>query len=317
MKRKLVLALSLLAALLCACGSDDAPASSPPVSSRTEAASLDVMYVPVGEGALYFEQGSGTESALTLQLPKDLLDENGEPIMQEDLNRGDVLRLYFSQPCEIGETWPGQLFTEADRAQVLRRGRPEDADKYQDAVDAFYHPDPLRIPYLQFTHIEGIAACGGSMDPETESYEWDCTDETGEPVHLSRQADHPLLREDLSQLSFSGPAPLELQVEKNVLEWEVRRWDASQKGEESLPEGELVTLTPGSVAGEGVEPAGEPSDPPLRAVAEDAAPGQVYQVTARWEQGWVSYAFEIVSAPSLEAPEADGEEEAASVPASQ
>lgn len=315
MKQKLVLVLAVLAVFLCACGSDDAPASSPPVSSRTEVASLDVMYVPVGDGALYFQQGSGAESALTLQLPEDLRDENGEPITREDLNRGDILHLCFSQPYEIGETWPGQLFTEADYAQVLRRGRPEDADKYQDAVDAFYHPDPLRIPYLQFTHIEGLAACGGSMGPETESYEWDCTDEAGEPVHLSRQADHPLLREDLSQLSFSGPAPLELQVEKDVLEWEARRWDVSQKGDASLPEGELVTLIPGSVAGEGVNPAEEPADPPLQAVVEDAAPGQVYQVTARWEQGWISYAFEIVSAPSPEAAGADGEE-VTSVPAS-
>ncbi len=268
MKRNLISALLCCAVILTAlsaCGSDGAapagetpsssqpPSSAPTASSQPETVSLDVMYIPLDNGgALYFTQSDSSEELMVLRLPEDLRDESGEPITQEDLNRGDVLRLYFSQGYSVNETWPGQLATEADYAEVLHRGKPEDADKYQDAVDSFYQPDPLRIPYLQFTHIEGIAACGGSMGPETESYEWDCTDEAGKPVHLSHQADHPLLRDDLPQLSFSGPSPLELQVEKDVLEWEVCRWDVSQKGDESLPDGKPVTLVPGSVTAAGI-----------------------------------------------------------------
>lgn len=310
MKHKIFIVALLfctMTAFLSACGSNDGKAgassglaaSQPiPQSSQPEDSVLDVMCVPLGDGGeggfLYFDQAEGADSALTLQLPEDLRDENGEPITREDLNRGDILRLRFSQPYDIGETWPGQLFTEANYAQVIHRGKPEDADQYQEAVDAFYHPDPLWIPYLQFTHIDGMAACGGSLDPETESYEWDCTDENGEPVHLSHQAEHPLLRKDIPQISLSGPFPLELALEKGVLEWEVRRWEVSQKGDEGLPEGELVTPVPGSVTAEGIDPAEDTSPgAPIRAVVEDAAPGQIYQVTARWEQGWVSYGFEL------------------------
>ncbi len=312
MKRNLISALlccAVILMVLSACGSDDIPSAGgissengsvsalPSSSSQSAHSFLELMYIPLGEGgedgAVYFDQADG--SALTLQLPEDLRDENGEPITREDLNRGDVLRLCFSQPCSIGQTWPGQLFTEADYAQVIHRGKPEDADKYQDAVDTFYQPDPLRLPYLQFTHIDGISARGGSLSAEEESYEWDCTDENGEPVHLSQKADHPLLREDLPQIHMSGPFPLELCVEADVKEWEVRRWDASQKGDESLPEGELVTLVPGSVTVDGIKPAEEGSpEASTRAVAEDAAPGQVYQISARWEQGWVIYGFELI-----------------------
>lgn len=311
MKRNLILAPLLLAAavLLSACGSDNTPSAGgasseiepasalPSSSSQPEVYTLDLMYIPLGEGgkdgSLYFDQTDN--SALTLQLPEDLRDEDGKPITREDLNRGDVLRLFFSNGYTIGMTWPGQLFTEPDYAQVIHRGEPEDADKYQDAINSFYHPDPLHIPYLQFTHIHDGAAYGGSLAPEEGSYEWDCTDETGKPVHLSQQAEHPLLRKELPQLSFSGPFPLELRVGKDALEWEVRRWDASQKGDESLPEGELVTLIPGSVTTDGIKPAEEGSpEASVLAVVEDAAPDQVYQVTARWEEGWVSYGFELV-----------------------
>lgn len=308
MKRNLTLALLLLtaAALLCSCGSDNTPSARetlsgsapssalPPSSSQPEPLSLDLMYIPLGDdGAIYFDQADG--SALTLQLPEDLRDENGKPITREDLNCGDILRLSFSNGYTIGMTWPGQLFTEADYAQVTHRGKPGDADKYQDAISSFYQPDPLYIPYLQFTHIDDGVAYGGSLAPEEGSYEWDCTDETGEPTHLSRKAEHPLLRQDLPRLSFSGPFPLELRVGKGVLEWEVRRWDTSQKGDESLPEGELVTLIPGSVTADGVKPAEKGShEASVLAVVKDAAPGQIYQVTARWEEGWVSYGFELV-----------------------
>ncbi len=306
MKRDFLLILLLAAAMsvLCACGSDDAssaggissasaPASSLSASSgQPEPLSLDLMYIPLGEaGAVYFDQAD--DSALTLRLPEDLRDENGEPIAREDLNRGDVLRLYFSQGYEIGETWPGQLFTEADYAQIIQRGKPEDADKYQNDVDAFYHPDPLRLPYLQFTHIDGMSARGGSLSAEEGSYAWDCTDENGEPVHLSREAGHPLLRQDISEIPMACAAPLELYLEGDVQSVEVRRWPASSRGDKSLPEGESVRFVYGSVSAEGVESLPAASNGPQRIVVEDAGPGYVYEVRGQWEQGFAAYAFFI------------------------
>ncbi len=308
MKRDLLLILLLAAAMsvLCACGSDDRMApggsiSGSPASSSEEAVSRDSTYCTLPSSSLepeistidviYFVEEDGSvryyrpddciPRVLNLCLPEDLRGQNGEAISQEDLRHGDVLRLYFSEGYsygEIGENGFAQLSTDADYAELLFRRQP----------------DPMRIPTLQFTHIDGITARGGSLSPEEGSYAWDCTDENGEPVHLSREAEHPLLREDIPQIPMSGPFPLELCVETGALDWEVHRWDASQKGDESQPAGELVTTTPGAVTTEGIEPPVEDAPTsPVRAVVEDAAPGQIYRVTVRWEQGWAAYDFEL------------------------
>ncbi len=218
-----------------------------------------------------------------------------DPIAKSDLERGNVIRLHFSKGYYIGMTWPGQLIGKADYGQIISRGKPEDADKYQDAVDTFYQPDLLAIPDLQFTYIDDISACGGSLSAETGSYQWDCTDETGQPRQLSREADHPLLRDDLPQISMPGNLPLELTLGKDALQWEVRRWPVSEKGDESLPEGEQVTPTPGAITTDGIDPDQTDAGSALRAVIEDAGPGFIYQVLTEWEQGTITYSFEIVA----------------------
>lgn len=310
----ILLVLCALAVVLSACGNDSErgsvsggssehalqsdTASVPQSSSASQepegVTTLDVMFFPLGQGeALFFVQsGEDTDSPLFLRLPEDLRDENGEPAIKGDLNRGDVIRLYFSKGYSIKASSPGQLATEADYAQIIHRGKPEDADKYQKVIENFYQPQALNLPHLQFTHFD--AGCrGGSMAADTETYEWDYEDENGTAQHVENEAAHPLLRQDISEIPMACAAPLELYLDGDVQSVEVRRWPASSRGDDSLPEGELVHFVYGSVTAEGVESLPAASNGPQRIVVEDAGPSYVYEVRGQWEQGFAAYAFLI------------------------
>ncbi len=256
-------------------------------SERVEAGSFEALYYPLGKdgnaGHLLFSQSDNLIFRLR-PFPEKILDQNGNSIAYEDLKKGNLLRVDVKDGWYNAEAMPRTIDT-ACRVQVIREGSPEDAEPYREQVNYFFQPQippALQITYEETFLGSGIAV-GSTFEASEASYEWSYEDVDGVPQRISQERPHPLLQDKLAELELAEPTDLELSVRTEGLEeFSILRWDAGLKGREDLPEGESTAYTEGEHGSK---------------VLSDVEPGWVYQVTARWEQGWVSCAFETVSAP--------------------
>lgn len=233
------------------------------------------MYVPYGEDQyIMADQDNGT--IFTVTMPEEIYDTDGKKIKPEDLEKGNILRIYGNGI--MLESYPGQ-YPGVSKIEVVEKGKASDADQYQSIIDQIYHePDPAETPFMNVEYKTDSAVV--SAMTTSGAYKWIYTDKEGQ-TH-SEQTDSPFILtwEVISDITLDGPTDVTLIFSKKPDSIEVERWSSDERrvaGEESNnpPEGEAVK-------------AEETEEGWILSGVES---GAIYRVTAHWEDSYVEYGF--------------------------
>ncbi len=234
------------------------------------------MYVPYGDegGYLMVDQESG--SVFTVTMPEEIYDIDGNKIGQEDLEKGNILRIYGNGI--MMNSYPGQ-YPGVTKIQVEETGSPSDADQYQEIIDGIYQaPDPAEVPLLSLEYRTTQAIVSAATS--TGSYRWEYPAEDG--TMTEEVADAPVISqwEVLNEIDFAEPTDLTLSFTETPKQVTVTRWPESVKGQAELPEGETVEV--------------KETENAQQYLLEKTDTGYLYLVKAEWENGYTDYGFQTV-----------------------
>lgn len=235
-----------------------------------------VMYVPFGENShVMVDQDTGSVFCVTM--PEDIYDTDGSRITESDLKKGDLLTIYGNGI--MLESYPGQ-YPGVTKIEVTKRGKPSDADQYQNIVDQIYQePDPSERPHL------GIEYRTDTMNVYTYitegGFQWTYTDENGQTQSVTTDSAFILSWKNIADMTLDPEHGTDLTLcfsaepESITAErWPSGLMDTYQDGDE-VPGSETVTVTKDSQG----------------FVIRDALSGYVYRITGTWENGTVEYGF--------------------------
>lgn len=233
---------------------------------------LRAMYIPVGEaGHLMIAQETG--AVFTVTMPEEIYDTEGNRIEKEALERGNILDVYGNGIMTM--SYPGQ-YPGVTKIEVAEKGDPADADEYQEIVDQIYQePDPSEIPYMDVEYKTSQAIVTAAAT--TGGYEWNYVDENGEGVSKIADSSEIFYWDTLSEMTPDDTTDMELRFSQRPQEVTAQRWPSSAGSSGEVPEGETVSV---EAEGDGF-------------ILRGAEKGYLYQITAKWENGTVTYGFSV------------------------
>lgn len=224
------------------------------------------------EGMLFIEPE--TESPFYVYIPEDnIFDENGEKLGLEDMGDGDIFAFYGEGI--VMESYPAQYpaITEVRRIQD---GDAQDTEPYKDILAQIYQePDPSEIPFMNVENRRMDSVVTVMTEPL--GYEWSYETANGEKESIIACGTHVLDMKETEPIRLDEEtADIKLFFSKSPKSVKVRRWDKGMKAEDAGEgEGQKVDL--------------EKKEAVLRNARKDS----VYEVTAEWEQGTVTYGFVV------------------------
>lgn len=235
------------------------------------------MYVPMGNDGAYILVDQQTEMAFTVTMPQQLYGVSGERIEPQQLKKGNILEI-TGDGCML-ESYPGQ-YPGVHSIRVLQQGKPEDADIYQQLVDSIWQePDLSEPPELSAEYETPMAVVVARV--ARGGWEWSYTDENGQTQTMVSCGAHPL---QWGELLDENPLHIDEGTDIRLLFYPIKPeqvqavcWPASCRSsqEEDISQGEAAVIE----KEEG------------NFVLRQAEPGSVYQITASFSAGEVSYAF--------------------------
>ena len=188
-------------------------------------------------------------------------DAGGKDLLPEEITVGQVVSYSYASALE---TWPSSLY---GCEEVSLTGETEDVSGLVAAWNASQaelsgaSEDGYGMPTLQILQQNGKTASSTSPLRGTSSWSRDGRSVMQDSGHPLRWEDAHLVSVSLSQgtrltLSFGGTdgAPDAVTI---------RRWDASDRGSRTIPDGETVDFSEG--------------------FAFEAKPDSVYEVSAQWD----------------------------------
>lgn len=237
-----------------------------------EQGAITAMYIPFGEGGYIFV--SEQAGVFTVTFPEKIYDINGNKITQEQLVKGNVVKIYGNGI--MLESYPGQ-YPGVTKMEVIKQGNPADADAYQNLVDEIYtEPDPAEPPTMNLGYTTDLASVIVMVN--RGGYEWVYIDKDYLSNAVVADAAHVLqwkIGEELADVKITEPLDITLCFSQMPEEVEVVRYDSELLGTENIPEGEKVTVE---------KKEGE-------FVLTGVTGGYVYDVTGIWENGRANYGF--------------------------
>ena len=230
------------------------------------------MYIPFGKGEHIFV---GEQSGVfTATFPEKIYDINGKKITQEQLKRGNMVKIYGNGI--MLESYPGQ-YPGIARMEVIEEGQPSDADTWQYLVDEIYtEPDPSVPPTMNLEYTTDLASVVAMVN--RGGYEWVYEDKDGLSNAAVADAPHVLqwkTGEELADIRINDAVDITLYFSEKPDRVEAVRYDAALLGTGEIPEGEKVSVT---------EKKGE-------FVIKGVTAGYVYDIMGIWENGHVQYGF--------------------------
>lgn len=218
-------------------------------------------------------------SIYVTQTPSDILyDENGNPLDPSEVKKGDFLQI--EGDGIMLESYPGQ-YPGITRICKISGGTKADAEKFGEELSQILpEKDPSEIPFLNLCYtqpdaqVTAMATQGG--------YTWSYVDEDGNGQNVV--ADSPFILEwselnDLNTANDEGKTDLELVFSEEPDSVTAERWPAEDRGKDfggDYPAGEHVSVNHAeswSIPG--------------------AEAGYIYEVDAVFENGTVTYGFEV------------------------
>lgn len=249
-----------------------------PLNTQPEEMVNTAMYVPMGNDGAYILVDQQSGSVFTVTMPKELYGLSGERIEPEQLQKGNILEI-TGNGCML-ESYPGQ-YPGVTKIQVVSQGKPEDADIYQEIVDAIWQePDLSQPPELTAEYQTPLARVAAHV--ARGSWQWSFKDENGQVQTAAACGAHPL---QWGEALDENPLHIGEAVDIRLLFSTVKPeqvqavcWPVSQRGPlgaSDIPQGEEAALE--KIEGE--------------FILLQARPGYVYQISAAFPAGEVIYAF--------------------------
>lgn len=233
---------------------------------------ITAMYIPFGEGGHIFVGGQA--GVFTATFPDEIYGMNGKKITQEQLARGNMVKIYGNGI--MLESYPGQ-YPGITKMEVVSEGDPSDADAYQYLVDEIYtEPDPAEPPSMNLGYTTDLASVVVMVN--RGGYEWVYVDQDGLSNAVVADSAHVLqwkVGEELADVKIAEPLDITLYFSQKPEEVQVVRYDSALLGTSGIPEGEAVSVS---------EKDGE-------FVLTGVVGGYVYDVTGLWENGRANYGF--------------------------
>lgn len=211
--------------------------------------------------------------------PSDTLyDENGSAIDPSEIKKGDFLQV--EGDGIMLESYPGQ-YPGITRIQKISGGTEADAEKFEEELSQILpEKDPSEIPFLNLCYTQPNAQVTAAATQG--GYTWSYVDKDGNGQNVAADSafilDWPELN-DLNTANDEGKTDLELVFSEEPDSVTAERWPAKDRGKDfdgGYPEGESVS----------VEHAESWSLPGAEA-------GYIYEVDAVFENGTVTYGFEV------------------------
>lgn len=244
-------------------------------SENPEENVITAMYLTYGEeNFIFIDTKNGT--LFTAPVPEGgLVDKDGKQIKQEDLTRGNILKIYGNGI--MLQSYPGQ-YPGVTKMVLDQTGKPEDADQYNEIIDQIYQePDPAEPPYLsaEYTQPEAVVSAAITRG----GYEWSYENEDGTTGTAKTDMTPVLGWKEINDLTLNEPTDLKLDFTKKPNSIELIRWteDVQKQYSEGsdVPEGEKV----------------EPEEKDGVFIIPAAEAGYTYQITAKWDNGTVDFGF--------------------------
>lgn len=251
---------------------------------KTEEPYLKAVYLKDEQGNSIFVQ-TDTEMPFFGTIPQELYDEKENKITEEDLNSGDVVKIWGNEA--IAQSYPAQ-YPGITKIQIEEKENKEYIEKYGHYLEEFIAvPDETELPYLDISYKQPNALVTAAVDT-VASYIWEYSGDDGKQVREESLENSVLTLPELAEIQVAGDTQAELLFCTEPEKVEVLRWDESLKMEEgsedAIPEGETVQIENGEAGN----------------ISITVQPGYIYMIKAFWKNGEVEYGFSVTEMSVIE-----------------
>ena len=251
---------------------------------KTEDSYMEAVYLKDEQGNGIFVQ-TDTEMPFFGTIPQELYDEKENKITEEDLNSGDVVKIWGNEA--IAQSYPAQ-YPGITKIQIEEKENKEYIEKYGHYLEEFIAvPDETELPYLDISYKQPNALVTTAVDT-VASYIWEYSGDDGKQVREESLENSVLSLPELAEIQVAGDTQAELLFCTEPEKVEVLRWDESLKMEEgsedAIPEGETVQIENGEAGN----------------ISITVQPGYIYMIKAFWKNGEVEYGFSVTEMSVIE-----------------
>ena len=251
---------------------------------KTEDSYMEAVYLKDEQGNGIFVQ-TDTEMPFFGTIPQELYDEKENKITEEDLNSGDVVKIWGNEA--IAQSYPAQ-YPGITKIQIKEKENKEYIEKYGHYLEEFIAvPDETELPYLDISYKQPNALVTAAVDT-VASYIWEYSGDDGKQVREESLENSVLTLPELAEIQVAGDTQAELLFCTEPEKVEVLRWDESLKMEEgsedAIPEGETVQIENGEAGNTSIT----------------VQPGYIYMIKAFWKNGEVEYGFSVTEMSVIE-----------------
>ena len=251
---------------------------------KTEDSYMEAVYLKDEQGNGIFVQ-TDTEMPFFGTIPQELYDEKENKITEEDLNSGDVVKIWGNEA--IAQSYPAQ-YPGITKIQIKEKENKEYIEKYGHYLEEFIAvPDETELPYLDISYKQPNALVTAAVDT-VASYIWEYSGDDGKQVREESLENSVLTLPELAEIQVAGDTQAELLFCTEPEKVEVLRWDESLKMEEgsedAIPEGETVQIENGEAGN----------------ISITVQPGYIYMIKAFWKNGEVEYGFSVTEMSVIE-----------------
>lgn len=251
---------------------------------KTEDSYMEAVYLKDEQGNGIFVQ-TDTEMPFFGTIPQELYDEKENKITEEDLNSGDVVKIWGNEA--IAQSYPAQ-YPGITKIQIEEKENKEYIEKYGHYLEEFIAvPDETELPYLDISYKQPNALVTTAVDT-VASYIWEYSGDDGKQVREESLENSVLTLPELAEIQVTGDTQAELLFCTEPEKVEVLRWDESLKMEEgsedAIPEGETVQIENGEAGN----------------ISITIQPGYIYMIKAFWKNGEVEYGFSVTEMSVIE-----------------
>ena len=251
---------------------------------KTEDSYMEAVYLKDEQGNGIFVQ-TDTEMPFFGTIPQELYDEKENKITEEDLNSGDVVKIWGNEA--IAQSYPAQ-YLGITKIQIEEKENKEYIEKYGHYLEEFIAvPDETELPYLDISYKQPNALVTAAVDT-VASYIWEYSGDDGKQVREESLENSVLTLPELAEIQVAGDTQAELLFCTEPEKVEVLRWDESLKMEEgsedAIPEGETVQIENGEAGNTSIT----------------VQPGYIYMIKAFWKNGEVEYGFSVTEMSVIE-----------------
>ena len=128
---------------------------------KTEDSYMEAVYLKDEQGNGIFVQ-TDTEMPFFGTIPQELYDEKENKITEEDLNSGDVVKIWGNEA--IAQSYPAQ-YPGITKIQIEEKENKEYIEKYGHYLEEFIAvPDETELPYLDISYKQPNALVTTAVD---------------------------------------------------------------------------------------------------------------------------------------------------------